>query len=168
MIVVSDTSPLNYLLLIGAIDVLPSLFGEIHVPQAVMLELQHPHTPKPVALWAKSPPDWLLVHTRASTSVLDPKLDPGEAEAIDLALDLHAAAILVDEKRGRRIARARGLATLGTITVLELAGEHGLLELPVAFEALQRTSFHCTKALVDDALRRNAARKRAAQRKSDE
>ena len=47
MIVVSDTSPLNYLVLIGAIDVLPQLFGEVYVPPRVMQELQRSRTPEP-------------------------------------------------------------------------------------------------------------------------
>jgi len=61
MIVVSDTSPLNYLVLVGAIDVLPKLFGEVYVPLAVIQELQHPRTPVPVKQWAQSPPDWLRI-----------------------------------------------------------------------------------------------------------
>jgi len=97
MIVVSDTSPLNYLVLIDAIDVLPQLFGEVHVPPTVMQELQHPRTPEPVKRWAQSPPDWLLIQSPSADTPLDPRLDPGEAEAIALALELHATAILVDE-----------------------------------------------------------------------
>jgi predicted nucleic acid-binding protein len=163
MIVVSDTSPLNYLVLIGAIDVLPKLFREVHVPPAVMRELKHARTPDPVKRWSNSPPDWLLMTAPSGSIPLDPKLDPGESEAIALAIELHAAAILVDEKKGRRIAQSQGIATLGTITVLELASELKLLDLPIALEALQRTTFHVTKTLIDDALERDAARKRAEQ-----
>jgi predicted nucleic acid-binding protein len=61
MIVVSDTSPLNYLVLIGAIDVLPELFQEVRVPPAAMRELTHDRTPEAVKVWAASPPDWLLI-----------------------------------------------------------------------------------------------------------
>ena len=168
MIVVSDTSPLNYLVLIDAIDVLPQLFGEVHVPPAVMQELQHPRTPELVKRWTQSPPDWLLIQSPSSTAPIDPKLDPGEAAAIALALELRAVAILVDEKKGRRIAMEKGLATLGTITVLELAAERELLDLPTALDALRHTSFHVTRALIDTALQRDAARKRAKQSDSDE
>ena len=48
MIVVSDTTPLNYLVLISAIDVLPKLFDEIFVPSAVLRELNDSRAPAPV------------------------------------------------------------------------------------------------------------------------
>jgi predicted nucleic acid-binding protein len=160
MIVVADTSPLNYLLLIDAIGVLPELFGEVHAPPAVMVELQHPRAPELARAWAKSPPAWLIVRSPSANAVLDPTLDPGEAEALALARELGASAILVDEKKGRRSALAQGIAVLGTITVLELAADEELIELSSALRALQHTSFHCTPILIEAALQRQAARKR--------
>jgi predicted nucleic acid-binding protein len=168
MIVVSDTSPLNYLVLIDAIDVLPQLFGEVHVPPQVMRELQHPRTPERVNRWANSPPKWLVIRGPSPGFGLVPDLDPGEAAAIALALELRATAILVDEKKGRRIAQAQGLATLGTITVLELAAEQALLDLRIALGALANTTFHVTQTLIDAALERNAARQRSEPRKPDQ
>jgi predicted nucleic acid-binding protein len=109
MIVVSDTSPLNYLVLIEAIDILPELFGQVHVPPAVMQELQHPRTPEAVKDWAQSPPQWLSIRAASVATSPDGRLDPGEAEAIALALELRAGAILIDEKRGRRAAKDHGL-----------------------------------------------------------
>jgi predicted nucleic acid-binding protein len=159
MIVVSDTSPLNYLVLIDAVGVLPHLFGMVHAPPTVVQELQHPRTPELVKHWAQSLPKWLLVTAPSPQTPSDPKLDPGEAEAIALAIELGAGAILIDEKKGRLAAKASGLATLGTITVLELAAEHELLDLQVALDALQRTSFRVSMSLVDTALQRDAARK---------
>jgi predicted nucleic acid-binding protein len=99
MIVVSDTSPLNYLVLIGSIDVLSELFEKVHVPPAVMRELQHFRAPEPVVQWAQSPPEWLIVESPTSGAFRDPDLDPGEADAIALALEIHAAVILIDEKK---------------------------------------------------------------------
>ena len=159
MIVVSDTSPLNYLVLVGAIDVLPKLFREVYVPPAVIDELRHPRTPEPVARWLQSPPAWLRISAPSAESPLVAGLDPGEAQAISLAIELRAAAVLIDEQAGRRIAKAQGLTTLGTITVLELAAEQELLDLNVAFESLQRTTFHVTQELLEAALARHAARK---------
>lgn len=159
MIVVSDTSPLNYLVLIGAIDVLPQLFGEVLVPPAVMQELQHPRTPEQVKKWAASPPAWLLLHQPQSTIALDSPLDPGEAEAIALAIELHAAAVLLDEKKGRSVAKGRGLVALGTVTVLELAAESELLDLSDAMAALRQTTFYITESLAQSVLDRHAARK---------
>jgi predicted nucleic acid-binding protein len=162
MIVVSDTSPLNYLVLIGAIDVLPQLFGDVHVPPAVIGELQHPATPAAVKSWVTKLPDWVVVAAPSGRVALDPSLDLGEAEAIALALELGAVAILVDEKRGRRVATAQGLTALSTITVLELAAERGLLRLVDAFESLKNTSFHITTAILDASLARDAARKQSS------
>ncbi len=58
MIVVSDTSPLNYLVLIGADQVLPSLFGRVLTPPEVLAEMQHAKAPPQVSAWAQNPPAW--------------------------------------------------------------------------------------------------------------
>lgn len=158
MIVVSDTSPLNYLVLIGAIDVLPQLFGEVRVPPAVVNELQSAKTPEHVRRWISSPPEWLRQVSPSSVMEFESPLDSGEAEAIALALEIEAAAVLIDEKKGRAIANARGLATIGTITVLELAAERRLLNLADAFAKLRETTFHVSDQLLDDALQRHAER----------
>jgi predicted nucleic acid-binding protein len=56
MIVVADASPLHYLALIGQIDVLPILYGQVLIPPAVVVELSNPHTPPVVRQWAESLP----------------------------------------------------------------------------------------------------------------
>jgi predicted nucleic acid-binding protein len=57
MIVVSDTSPLNYLILIESIQVLPAIFGRVYAPSAVVAELSHPRSPEVVRSWASKPPE---------------------------------------------------------------------------------------------------------------
>ena len=99
MIVVSDTSPLNYLILISAIDILPRLFGEIHVPAEVLNELQRSRAPEVVKRWAQSPPQWLRVSTPATAITASVRLDSGEAHAIALAKELGADAVLIDERK---------------------------------------------------------------------
>jgi predicted nucleic acid-binding protein len=160
MIVVSDTSPLNYLILLGAVDVLPKLFGQVNTPPAVIQELKHPRTPEPVRDWAQSPPEWLRISAPSVDTPVAAGLDPGEAEAIALAVELRADAVLIDERMGRRIAKSLGLATLGTITVLELAAEAGLVDLKVALNLLQQSTFYITDEHINAALQRDAARKR--------
>lgn len=61
MVVIADTSPLSYLVLIGHAEVLPRLYGEVVIPQAVLEELLHPKTPPTVASWIASRPPWLAV-----------------------------------------------------------------------------------------------------------
>jgi predicted nucleic acid-binding protein len=89
MIVVSDTTPLNYLILLDAAHVLPALFGRVHAPSAVIRELAHPRSPELVRRWTDSLPEWLTVQ---QPTRIDPalRLGPGEAAAIALAEELKA------------------------------------------------------------------------------
>jgi predicted nucleic acid-binding protein len=86
MIVVSDTTPLNYLILIETVHVLPATFGRVYVPSAAIEELSHWRSPEAVRTWASSPPEWITVQdpTHAGPS----KLGRGEMAAISLALEL--------------------------------------------------------------------------------
>jgi len=86
MIVVADTSPLNYLVLIGEADLLYQLYGRVLIPQAVLSELQDPGAPSAVVGWVKSRPAWLEVRqviVRSEES--SEELDVGESEAMALA-----------------------------------------------------------------------------------
>ena len=65
MIVVSDTSPINYLILIDFACILPSLFQQVRIPQQVFQELSSPKAPKKVRDWIGNPLDWLTVETVA-------------------------------------------------------------------------------------------------------
>lgn len=153
ILVVADTSPLNYLLLIGCIDVLPRLFDRVAIPPAVHRELQHPDTPETVRRWAASPPQWIEIHAPGSV-LQQARLQAGEAEAIALARELHADAILLDEREGRAAALEQGLKVTGTIGVLEEAAARGLLDLPSALARLQQTSFKVHPSLIQAALKR--------------
>ncbi len=89
MIVVSDTTPLNDLILIEAADVLPALFVRVYAPTAVMRELSDPRGPQPVRAWAGSPPEWLTVQEPSQVDeTLSKPLHKGEMEAISLAQEL--------------------------------------------------------------------------------
>ena len=61
MIVVSDTTPLNYLVLIDAIHILPALYGSVAMPNAVHQELTAPGAPGAVRAWATRLPEWVSV-----------------------------------------------------------------------------------------------------------
>lgn len=153
MIVVSNTSPLNYLILIEKDDVLAALFGTVFVPPAVVSELLREETPEVVRAWIANPPAWLRV---LAPRRVDPSLDldTGESEAIALAEELHADWILLDEVKARRIATARGLKVAGTLAVLFEAHERGLLDLRQAVEDLRRTTFYLDERLVQTILDR--------------
>src|SRR5437667_1986474 len=99
MIVVADTSPINYLVLIGEIGELPKLYQKVVIPKAVFEELQAEETPKDVRNWLSDAPDWLTVEhaTNIAGADLD-ELDRGEREAILLAEKLKADALIIDDR----------------------------------------------------------------------
>jgi predicted nucleic acid-binding protein len=156
-LVISDTTPLNYLILIGQIEVLPKLFGRLIVPPAVIREMLHPKAPPTVSAWAGTLPAWVEVKT--PKVVADLKLDPGETEAIALALEMPRTALLVDDRRGRKAAEERGIFVVGTIAVLDLADEAGLLEFEDAYDLLSATTFHVEDDIIRAALQRVRARR---------
>jgi len=166
VIVVSDTSPLNYLVLIQHVDVLPSLFGRVLAPPSVVAELLHPGTPPAIRAWAEAPPTWLEVRAPA---MVDPRigLGPGEAEAISLARELQADILLIDERKGVAAARQYGLFVTGTLGVLEIAAERGLIALPVAIAALRQTTFRVSDELLTAMLQRDRERSGGVPRRSE-
>jgi len=151
-IVVADTGPLHYLILIGQVDVLPQLFGAVAVPAIVAGELRHAHAPDAVRAWADSPPPWLAVHDNPAETASLRRLDPGERAAITLAHALGAGLLLVDDRAGAAAARGEGLRVTGTIGVLVDAARRGLIQLDAAFTALRATNFHYPPALIDAVL----------------
>jgi predicted nucleic acid-binding protein len=163
MRVITDASPLHYLVLIACVHILPELFGRILVPRAVAEELQHPRAPAELRTWLASSPLWLDIHPvgHASDTTLA-HLDAGEREAILLAQELHADLLLMDDWEGRRESERRALRVTGTLGVLERAAERGLLDLPAALACLQATNFYLPTPLVRDLLARDAARQRQA------
>jgi predicted nucleic acid-binding protein len=157
-VVVSDTSPLHYLILCGAETILPRLFQQVMIPPTVFRELQQPNTPPLVRQWAASLPAWISVQSPKSL-VLALDVDAGELEAICLAKEINAAAILMDDRAGRSAAIHCGLAVVGTIGLLEQAAARGLIELPPAMERLRQTNARLDADLIRAALERDQARK---------
>jgi predicted nucleic acid-binding protein len=164
VIVIADTTPLNYLVLIGEIDILPALYTTITIPDAVYHELHAPNTPQAVTDWLNSSPQWLEVKSVTQPAELSlGTLDAGEREAIQLAEELGDATLLMDDRDGRRAATARGIKTIGTLGILDDAAEKGLLELPAAIDRLKQTSFRFPTELVRILLERDATRRDAKQ-----
>jgi len=157
-VVVSDTSPLHYLILCGAETALPRLFSQVVIPPTVFRELQQPNTPARVREWANSLPNWASVQKpKAINLKLD--VDAGELEAICLAQEIKAAAVLMDDRAGRNAAISCGLVVIGTIGLLEQSAARGFLELPQAMERLRQTNARLDLELIHAALKRDKARK---------
>lgn len=138
MIVVSDTSPINYLTLIGHIDVLPQIFGVVVIPSAVLGELCAPKAPVSVRALVDSRPEWLQsIPLETEPAACLAHLDAGEREAITLALQLKAHQLLIDDYDARAEAMRLSLPVVGTLGVLRLAADVGLIDLPSALAKLQ-------------------------------
>ena len=85
-----------------------------------------------------------------------PQLDLGETEAIALATELRADALLIDEQAGRREAIRRGLKVAGTLAVLDEADRAGLLTWADAITALRNTSFRLSEPVLAEIQRKRA------------
>lgn len=157
MLVVADSSPLNILIRIACIDVLPQLFGQVLIPPEVRGELSDPRAPEVVRAFIASPPAWLQIREAAVVEHIPP-LDRGEEAAISLAREVGADALLIDERDGRRAARLLGLAIVGTIGVLEEAAGRGLVSFPSVIERLKSTNFRVDPRMIEAALRRAGGR----------
>lgn len=142
MIVVSDTSPISALLTVGAEQILIQLFGRVVIPQAVRDELSRFHSRLPT---------WLSVETvqdMASAARLAQTVDCGEAEAIELAKELHADRLLIDERKGRMLAMQEGVPVIGLLGVVLLARRKGLI--PSARDLLHRLADEAGAYLATD------------------
>jgi predicted nucleic acid-binding protein len=130
------------------------------IPPTVFRELQEPNTPPLVQQWARSLPAWAAVQA-PKTLNLSLDVDAGELEAICLAREIKATAVLMDDRAGRSAAIHCGLAVIGTIGLLEQAAARGLLELPDTMERLRKTNARLHPELIRAALERDKARKEA-------
>jgi predicted nucleic acid-binding protein len=149
---VADTGPLNYLVQIEAIGVLPKLFDQIIIPASVHKELSHPRAPAAVRAWAANVPTWLAVRPDEKgnwTTAQWHALDNGERATIALAVSIGAELIVMDDRDGVAFARGQGLTVTGTLGVLDLADRQNFVDLADAFTRLKATSFHYRQGLLN-------------------
>jgi predicted nucleic acid-binding protein len=92
MIVVADTGPLNYLILIEAVDLLEPLYERVVIPQTVAAEMKALGSPAAGSGWISSAPAWLEVVPDPAVDGILADLDPGERAAIATAVLLNAVA----------------------------------------------------------------------------
>jgi len=152
LLVVSNTSPIIALYSIEKLYLLKDIFGEIVIPQGVSKEL---------ARWkARIVRDesWIKerrVKNRLALDILTLFLDQGEAEAIILAREISADRLIIDERAGRDIARWLGIKMIGTLGILLLAKEEGLIpQVKDSLDALKKKNFWISKELEVQILKR--------------
>jgi predicted nucleic acid-binding protein len=154
-VVIADTGPVNYLILIRHIDLLPRMFERVVLPGAVQRELSSLAAPPTVQRWIAASPAWLeVVETQGADPVVG--LHQGEAAAIALAVSFHADLLLMDERKGVKVARGKGFRVTGTLGLLEMAAQRGLVDFAEAAERLRETTFRSPEALLDLMLKRNS------------
>ena len=129
MVVLSDTSALVNLAAIDYLFLLPELFGRVVIPQAVFSEIVVQGAGKPGADEIRTA-TWIDVRSCKNQSLLNDLLrvvNRGEAEAIALALELHADLVIIDEDLGRTEARKAGLNITGLLGILLRAKAKSLI-----------------------------------------
>lgn len=161
MIVVSDTTPMVSLMKASRLELLATLFHEVLIPEAVFSELTaNPRFQAEADQIRKAP--YIKVVSVSEQKAVDvlrrsSGLDLGESEAIVFADDQKADVLLMDEAKGRKVAKAMGLYIMGTVGVLLFAFEKNVLtdsEVKKAFEQLQQADRRIGDELIQYALRR--------------
>jgi predicted nucleic acid-binding protein len=150
MTIVADTTPLNYLVLIDEIELLPRVYADVVIPMAVLMELHARGAPARVREWATSPPSWLRVETVDSAFLTNMTLDLdlAEREAIAMACQFHADLLMIHGQAGRREARRWNVAVTGMPGVLRTAACRGLIQFREALDRLQRTNCYISTDLL--------------------
>jgi predicted nucleic acid-binding protein len=156
MIVVADSGPLHYLILLDHSELLRRFYSRVVVPDAVASELSAAGAPATVRDWILQPPSWISVIPVALEAIetITDDLDIGERSAIALATTLGADLLLIDEAAGREEARRRNLRVTGTLGVLRAGAEQGLVNVPALIGRLKATSFYVDDALVNAVFQR--------------
>jgi predicted nucleic acid-binding protein len=168
MIIIADSSPLLYLVLIEEVHLLAVLYGSIMIPPGLVSELTQPDTPETVRLWMEQCPEWIVVRSpHLPLPVFPSNLGLGECEAIALAEELDADALLADDEAARIEASRRDIPIQGTLGILDLAAEHRLADMPGAIQRLRHTNFRASKKLIQFFLDRNAQRKKRVSERSE-
>jgi predicted nucleic acid-binding protein len=153
---------LNYLVLIGQIELLSVLFERVFVPEPVRDALRHAEAPDAVRQWIAGSPAWIEI-VASGPGTNDPaleRLDDGERAAIELAARIGADLILMDDRDGVTVARSKGLAVTGTLGILDLAASRELIRLDEALNRLKATSFRCRPEIMDALLAKHEAERK--------
>ncbi len=129
MIIISDSSPLINLAVIGQLHLLQRLYGRVIIPQAVYEEIVIEGA-RQAGATEVAQADWIDIKqiiNRPLVTSLEGELDRGEAEAIVLAVELEDALLLIDERKGRMVANRLGVHSIGLLGILIKAKHEGMI-----------------------------------------
>jgi len=141
VIVVSNTSPIMNLATVGQLNLLNWIYGKIIIPESVLHELSIIDLEQPIQSLS-----WIEKQSVIDKSLIDAlslDLDLGEAEAIALAREMEADLLLIDERRGRKVASRLGLKFIGLLGVLLEAKHKGFVMRvkPILDELIAKAGF---------------------------
>jgi predicted nucleic acid-binding protein len=153
MLVVADTSSLIALAACDGLSLLDALFGQIKVPSAVYEESTVEGRPYSSELRTYLGTKVVAVDM-AQVVIAAPGLGAGELEAMALYKQLHADRLLIDDARARRIAQLNHILVIGSIGVLIVAKQRGMLPLlRPSLELIQHAGIHISESLLQEALK---------------
>ena len=159
MLIISDTTPIISLIKINRLDLLEKLFVEVLIPNAVFKELTTNNlftneaeiVKKSSFLKVSSVQNQKSLHLLQAVS----GLDDGESEAIILADELKSNILLMDERKGRKVAQKLGIKITGTIGILIQAYNEGMIsdvEVKSYLNQLKNTNIRLSDSLIQQAL----------------
>ncbi|MFA7445772.1 MAG: DUF3368 domain-containing protein [Flavobacteriaceae bacterium] len=144
-IIVSDTSCLILFSKINRLELLQKLFGIITVTKIISEE------------FGEKLPDFIQIENPKNNNyqkILESLIDKGEASALALALEKPDCLLIIDDNKGRKQAKQLGLTYTGTLGILILAKQKGLItSLSEILSEIQKTNFRLNQNLIDKALK---------------
>lgn len=153
--VVIDSSPLIGLALVGGLAWLPTLFGQVFLPESVKQEvLPDKAAPGERAIAHAIAEGRVIVWPHPIAPQLDIDLDVGETDCINIGLgDPDQVLLIMDERAGRAVAKEKGLRVIGTAAIIGLAKKQGLIASARAvFEVLHHSDFRISAAVINQVL----------------
>ena len=147
-VVICHTSVLQYLHQIDLLDLLPALFGQVQIPGAVAAEMEEGKR-RNVPLPTLEALSWVTIRPVRDRTLLPliTSLGDGEKEVLALGLEAADALLVLDDRNARRYATAAELEVTGTLGILILAKERGLLgSIRPALDRLQALRFRLSAA----------------------
>ncbi len=146
-VVIADTSCLIALANISAIELLKDLYSKVYITKEIAFE------------FGEQLPEWIKQHNAENhiyQQLLEIHLDPGEASAIALAIEMDHALLIIDELKGMKEAKKLGLLITGTFGVLLKAKSIGLIsELKPLLDKLKANGFRIAPSIENEILRKS-------------
>jgi len=154
-IIISDTTALIILAKSNHLDLLTNIINKVYIPKAVMREIQYKNDIVKILI---ENTDFIEVKEIKNKKILcniqDTNLDLGETEAIALALEMDLR-LIIDEKRGRKIAKQKGVKIIGLLGILEVNFKLGFIsyrEVLYILEDFKRVNYRLSSILERDFL----------------